>query len=65
VWTGSEPEELHIQHVGEPGKREPVREFGTRESPPETSGGEPSFYLRVLVNVDVVIEVKKLKACNR
>jgi len=52
--------ELAIQHVGECGERMPVGLMRVGEGPGDAGAGETAFGHRVLVNIDVIVEIDEL-----
>ena len=64
VRPGREPEELHVEHVGEPGERVPVEGVQRGEGPGHPLPGEPGPHDRVLGHVLVVVEEQEREACH-
>jgi len=57
-----EPEELHIEHVGEPGERVPVGCMGGGHGPGDPLEGHPLDDVLVVVDILVIVEIDEVVA---
>jgi hypothetical protein len=59
-----QPEELHVEHVGEPGERVPVRHVRAEEGPGGSLQGEALAHDLISEDVGVVVAVDELEATH-
>ena len=59
-----EPEDLDVEHIRNPGERKPVRGVAGCEGPLEAVEGQAVADVRVLGDVDGIVEVDELEVVN-
>ena len=57
VAAGAQSVELAVEHVGEPRERMPIRGVAAGEGPRNPVGRHAALYMRVLINVFIVVVV--------
>jgi hypothetical protein len=62
---GFQPEQLTVQHVGQPRHRMPVGGVATSQCPPGVCPGQPTGHVRVIQHIHIVIVVDEVMARRR
>src|SRR5215472_10778633 len=64
VPAGIDTEELHVEHVREPGEGKPIGVAERGECPHDAVGSEAGPYLRVFGDVDWIVERNEVVSAN-
>ena len=58
--SGIESTEFVIEHMGQPCQRMPISSIGGREGPADVSPGQPPLNVRVVSDIQIVIQADEL-----